>query len=139
MCMCNCDSLLSLYKYADSKNIDVYYYPMRSVASFSLPDETIAMDTEKFETHADEAVHLAHELGHIETGSFYTISSKFALRAKCEARADAWAIKRLIPCDDLKKAVKSGLCDYWDLAEHFNVTESFVKKAVIYYKRKGLI
>ena len=56
-----------------------------------------------------------------------------------EARADAWAIKRLIPCDDLKKAVKSGLCDYWDLAEHFNVTESFVKKAVIYYKRKGLI
>ena len=92
--MCDYNTLLALYQYADSQNIDVYYYAMRQVKSMVLPDETIVMNTDKIETGTEETVHLAHELEHIETGSFYSIHSEFDLRAKHELRADRRAIKR---------------------------------------------
>ena len=135
--MCDYNTLLALYQYADSQNIDVYYYAMRQVKSMAFPDGTIVMDTDKIETGSEETVHLAHELGHIETGSFYNIHSEFDLRAKHELRADRWAIKRLIPCDRLQEAVSGGICDLWELAEHFSVTEDFMQKAVEYYKLTG--
>ena len=48
--MCVYNTLLALYQYADSQNIDVYYYAMRQVKSMALPDETIVMNTDKIET-----------------------------------------------------------------------------------------
>lgn len=127
--MCDYNTLLALYQYANSQNIDVYYYATRQVKSMVLPDETIVMNTDKIETGTEETVHLAHELGHIETGSFYSIHSEFDLRAKHELRADRRAIKRLIPCDRLQEAVSDGICDLWELAEHFSVTEVFHAKS----------
>ncbi len=48
--MCDYNTLLALYQYADSQNIDVYYYAMRQVKSMAFPDGTIVMDTDKMET-----------------------------------------------------------------------------------------
>jgi Zn-dependent peptidase ImmA (M78 family) len=132
------DTLLSLYAYADSKKINIYHYPLQAITSISFPENTgyIAMNTDKLKTYADETVHLAHELGHIETNSFYTVHSKFALRNKMEARADSWAIRHLIPWEKLKQAVGSSP-ELWELAEDFGVTNEFMLKALNYYKRKG--
>ena len=75
---------------------------------------------------------LAHELGHCETGAFYNEYSKFDIRAKHERRANKWAIKKLIPEDELKEACT--FCyNRYELAEHFGVTEDFMQKALDYY------
>ena len=95
---------------------------------------SIAIDPDKSPTMCDVKVKIAHELGHCETGSFYNRYSHLDVRRKHENRADRWAIKKLIPEDELKKAVSSGVVETWELAEYFSVTEPFMIKAILYYK-----
>ena len=130
--------LVSLYHYAEDKGIDVDWFPMEQASSLSvpLPDDTyaIALDPWKLPTIADETVRLGHELGHCETGSFYNRRAVLDIRQKHENRADKWAIKKLIPKDELDAAVASGHTELWDLAELFGVTVDFMEKAVYLYQ-----
>ena len=125
---------LSLYQYAEEQNIAVTWFTFDRAASLSvcLPDGSccIAIDPWKMGTVAEETVALAHELGHCETGSFYGPGSPFEVRQQQENRADKWAIRHLIPAEDLAQAVAEGHRELWDLAEHFGVTEEFMRKAV---------
>ena len=125
---------LSLYQYAEEQNIAVTWFTFDRAASLSvcLPDGSccIAIDPWKMGTVAEETVALAHELGHCETGSFYGPGSPFEVRQQQENRADKWAIRRLIPAEELERAVAEGHRELWDLAEHFGVTEEFMRKAV---------
>lgn len=82
---------------------------------------------------ADEKCKLAHEIGHCETGTFYQRSTNDILRRRCETKADRWAIKKLIPKNELIKALKLGTTDNLELAEHFGVTEDFLEKAIKFY------
>lgn len=87
---------------------------------------------------ATHRVHLAHELGHCRTGSFYNRWAALDVRQKHEHRADKWAIKKLIPEDELDRAVADGCTDLWSLAERFGVTEDFMRKAVCLYTHGNL-
>ena len=49
------------------------------------------------------------------------------------------AIQRLIPEEELDAAVGSGLTEAWELAEHFQVTEPFLRRAVAYYRSQKMI
>ena len=91
------------------------------------------VDTEKLGTLAEENVAVAHEAGHILTRSTHKLSSPYEVIGQHEARADKWAIKRLIPKDELDEAVKDGCTEAWELAERFDVTEPFMRKAVRWY------
>lgn len=126
-------TLSELYKYADTHGIDVDYFPMSEVESVSFPCGWIALDVDKVRDSADEKVHLAHEIGHVETGSFYNVHSPLDLRGRHEARADRWAIKKLIPEAELEKAVSKGIKSVWELAEYFGVPQDFMEKAICYY------
>ena len=84
-------------------------------------------------TDAQEKTQLAHEIGHCETGSFYSRYVKVDSRQRHENRADKWAVRRLISADDLDNAVAEGHTELWDLADYFGVTEDFIKKAVCLY------
>ena len=129
-------TLTNLYNIAEGDNIMVYSYDLGVIDSLSLLCKGkcfVAIDPFKIENTADEKVKLAHELGHCETGAFYNEYSKFDIRAKHERRADKWAIKKLIPEDDLKQACT--FCNNrWELSQHFGVTEDFMQKALDYYK-----
>lgn len=81
---------------------------------------------------------LFHELGHCATGSFYNQNSPCDVRRRHENRADKWAIQKLIPEDALDEAVAEGHTELWDLAEHFGVTEDFMRKAVCWYTHGNL-
>ena len=81
----------------------------------------------------DEKLKLTHELGHCCTGSFYNEYSACDIRQKCENRADRWAIKQLIAEEELDEAVANGHTEIWDLADYFDVTEEFMRKAVCLY------
>ena len=128
---------LDLYRYAEAQGIDVDWFPLQHTPSFSvkMPNGSccIALDPWKLSTLAEETVCLAHELGHCETGSFYNPHTKFDVIRKHETRADKWAIRCLVPAEALDQAVANGCTELWQLAEHFGVTEEFMKKAVSYH------
>ena len=129
-----CVTLLDLYNRADAQGIEVDDVPMRSLTSVSFPQGWIALDTAKMQTTAEHKSILAHELGHVETGSFYNIYSPFDLRAKQERRADKAAIKMLVPFKRILSAMWSGCREVWQLAEYFDVTEELINKALALYE-----
>ena len=132
---------LDLYAYAERRNIDVDWIPMRRATSLSVPlgdRYAIAWDPWKLGSLAHETVSLAHELGHCETGSFYNQYAALDVRQRHENRADKWAIQHLIPVEELDEAVAEGCEDIPALSEHFCVTEDLMRKAVCWYTHGNL-
>lgn len=129
---------MKLYQIAQQHNVELVTFPMPENESLSimLPNGkcAIGMDNTFFEDSIENRVHLAHELGHCVTGSFYNVYAPLDVRQKHEHRADKWAIRELIPEADLNEAVCSGITEPWHLADHFNVTVPFMLKAICYYK-----
>lgn len=130
--------LLELYQLADAEHIPVYSFDLPQTHSLSLMNNdgscAVAIDPFGLNSSKDEKIRLAHELGHCVTGSFYNRYSDFDIKARSEYKADKWAIKKLIPKDELQAAFEQGYTEPWDLAEYFNVTEEFIIKAVNYYR-----
>ena len=79
-------------------------------------------------TERDRTVALAHELGHIETNAFYNPLCPCQSVGQCEAKARKWALKKLLPEQELIKAIREGCTETWQLAERFNVTEDFIRE-----------
>lgn len=127
----------ALYEIANEQNIEVLEYSMPVNESMSVVDDGgqcyIGMDPSIKDGSVQERVHLAHELGHCVTGSFYNRYSNFDCRQRHENRADKWAVRHLITADALDQAVAEGYTEVWELAEHFGVTEQFMKKAICLY------
>ena len=134
--------LPTLYDFAKKQRIEVLSYPLPRSGSMSLMTDTgacyIGMDEGVMDGNVQERVHLAHELGHCATGSFYNIYAQVDQRQRHENRADKWAIRKLVPVGALDDAVASGCTEIWALAERFGVTESFMRKAVCYYVHGNL-
>ncbi len=97
----------------------------------------IFVDASRLCDTAEEACVIAHEAGHIMTGSTHRLSSPFELIGRHEYRAEKWAIKKLVPKDELDMALKRGCMELWEMAEHFNVTPQFMERAINYYRRVG--
>lgn len=129
--------VLALYELAKQQNIEVIQFPMKENGSMSVMLEDgscfIGIDQTVRDSGIQERTHLGHELGHCVTGSFYNRYATIDHRQRHENRADKWAIRHLIPVEDLDEAVADGCSDLWELAERFGVTEQFMKKAVCYY------
>lgn len=126
-----------LYDLADQQNIEVLSFPLEKTGSMSVMldngDCFVGMDPNLQDGGCRERVHLSHELGHCLTGSFYNIYAAIDCRQRHENRADKWAVTALIPVDDLDDAVAEGCTEIWELADRFQVTEEFIKKALCYY------
>lgn len=134
-------SLGSLYRFAEKRNIPVLDYPLPQTASVALETPSgcfIGMDLRQMPDEASQRVHLAHELGHCVTGSFYSRYTAIDSRQRHELRATKNAIRRLIPAADLDDAVAQGCTELWELAEHFGVTEDFMRQAVCLYTHGNL-
>lgn len=130
-------TLLDLYQVAESNGVEVISIDTSVTKSMSLVSQCdsyyIGINPMMLNTDIEEKINLTHELGHCMTGSFYNRYSKLDIRAKHERRADKWAINKLVPKDELEKAVKSGRESRYELAEYFNVTEDFMQKVLDYY------
>lgn len=131
------DRLGCLYQCAEDHSIEVDFFLLDRATFLAVPLGdgacAIALDPTKLETTVQETVELAHELGHCIAGVFYGPESPQILINKCEYKASKWAIKKLIPEKELMAALQHGYTEFWELAEHFNVTEDLVKKAICLY------
>ena len=124
-----------LYGIAERRGHFVVCESLTETPSFSLQTNKrcyIAIDQRLNVQQEREA--LAHELGHCEYGGFYNRYSKYDIRAKVERRADKWAFARLVPYGQLMQAVRHGVTEVWELAELFDVSCEFMRRAVDYYK-----
>lgn len=128
-----------LYRIAekDGITIDRVSLPLNLSASV-MCENGMYVAIDKGVDGAEERVCLAHELGHCLTASFYNIFAPLDVRGKHERRADRWAIERLIPPAKYKSALRHGYNDIFSLAEYFDVTTDFMKKAVKYYSKDAL-
>ena len=132
----------ALYDLAKQENIEVIQFPMSLNGSMSVMDDKgfcfIGIDESVQDGGTQERVHLIHELGHCVTGSFYNRYAAVDSRQRYENRADKWAIRQLIPVEELDNAVAEGCTEIWELAERFGVTEEFIRKAVCYHVHGNL-
>lgn len=126
--------LSALYRQAEELNIRVVDVPMTGLRALSSPDNFIGIDPDKLSDPGEELVCLAHEMGHCVTGSFYTADSSLLLRGRQEQRAERWAIRRLVPLEELKALMRSPVEGWAEAAEYFQVTEEFLRRAVAFYR-----
>ena len=108
---------------------------LHSSPSMAVCDEgdcTVIFDYSQIDSTPALMVCTAHEIGHCETGAFYTENS-LELRSRMEYRANKWAIKKLAPKDEMKKAIENGNTEVWQLAEYFGITEDMIKFAMWVY------
>ncbi len=135
-------TLTELYALADDNQITIDSYELHSREALSVMDDDgrcyIAIDPMQLTGYDDERCKLAHELGHCVQGAFYNRFALCDVRRKHENRADKWAVKHLITVDELDDAIAEGCGTIWELAEHFGVTEDFMRKAVCYYVHGNL-
>ena len=126
--------LETLYEQALAQGIAVerFSFPQTaSAAVFINGKYYIGIDRSHFDTSAEEAECLAHELGHCQTGALYAIGA--TTRKKQEKRADEWAILRLIPKASFYKAIENGCREIWEFAEELGISYRFAEKVVAYY------
>lgn len=133
--------MISALEYATSQDIDIDWLPLSSLDALSIEHKgeyAIVLDPNKIESSADENTKLAHELGHCLYGGFYSSTTPLYTREKHEYKANVWAVKFLVPWDELHEAIHNGITEPWELAEYFSVTEAFIDLALEYYlERKG--
>ena len=134
--------LRNLYDLAKQQNIEVIAHAMPENGSMSVMLEDgrcfVGMDDSVRDGGVQERVHLSHELGHCVTGSFYNIYAAVDYRQRHENRANKWAIQALLPVEELDDAIAEGCTEVWELAERFQVTEDFIRKAVCLYVHGNL-
>lgn len=126
-----------LYQLAQQENIEVLSYPLPQNGSMSVMLDGgqcfVGLDPSLRDGSVQERVHLSHELGHCVTGSFYNIYAAVDSRLRHENRADKWAVTTLISVEELDNAIAQGCTEVWELAEYFQVTEAFIRKALCWY------
>jgi len=125
--------MINLFEIAERDGIAVELFGCPKSKSFAI-DRNIALDYDLF--GREERSHLAHELGHCETGAFYNRYAAADIIEKHERRADRWAIIHTVPKDELALAVRRGVTEVWELAEYFGISEDLMRKAILYYQSK---
>ena len=121
-------SLHDLYIFADQQDIEIQYIPCGETA-IALPTGKIGIDPDH-----ENAVVLAHEIGHIMTYGFYSFSTDEETIRKHEAEATRFAIELLIPREEFYDFVRGEYITPWVLADYFGISEEFAEKVIKYYK-----
>lgn len=129
-------TLMDLYQFTERRGINVDWFSMKFAESISMfldGSFSIALDPQKITSTKDEYCKLCHEIGHCETGAFYNKYATCDIVEKRENKANRWAIENSLTANEIDAAVEEGYTDIWSLAEYFNVTSEFMRKAICYY------
>lgn len=130
----------ALYSYCEAHGIETFRIDApisRSMSAYIDNTPVVGID-ERGMGETELTMHLAHEVGHCERMAFYNPATPLETRSRCEARANLWALHKLIPKESLRRALKRGITRVWELAEHFGVTEDFIRFAVWEYFDKQI-
>lgn len=85
-------------------------------------------------TYAEKLSVVAEEIGHYKTTTGNILDLTTIANIKQELDARRWAFEKVIPFKDVQHALENGIVEIYDLAEHFEVTEDFMKECLKHYK-----
>ncbi len=138
-----------LYEFADELGVlidyDEFSHTKKAVCLHSAFYKAIIVDKNKITSTNEEAAVLAEELGHYATSSLYFIESLHntptwrTSRRKYEKAAKKWAIKQLLPPDDIREGIRlHGVFGLEAVADFCETTVEFLSEAIEYYKCKEI-
>ena len=130
-------TLFKIYEELNKAGVKVYSYNLCDTPAVTIEANrqyAIFFNPDAIHSLADETCIAAHEAGHIMTGTTHKVNSPCDLIARHEEKASRWAIQHTVPYEEYTRALQKGICQVWDLAEYFGVTEVFKKKVICYYK-----
>lgn len=128
--------LKDLYTLISKENITITSWDIGQFKAATIKQESeycIYINRNIINTASEEKCVIAHEIGHCMTGATHVLSSSHDLIEKHEYKANKYAVMKLITRNQLKKAIKKGHTEVWDIAEYFGVTEDFIIKALFIY------
>lgn len=129
-----------MHRLAEKRGAHIDYAPLPQTSAVALKlgeHFFIGLDCSIAENSAEERMLLAHEIGHMETDAFYGMRAPAAVRTAAEKQAERWAVKKLVPKKQFIRLLKQEK-QVWELAEHFNVSEAFIRKAFYLYFECGM-
>jgi len=69
---------------------------------------------------------LLHEIAHIQTGTFYSLTQDKYYILKCEYKAKKWLALKLMPIELLEELRRKGITEVWQIADYLDITEDLV-------------
>ena len=76
---------------------------------------------------------LAEEVGHYETSSGNILDQTDTGNRKQELTARKWAYNKVVPEEKISEAISAGYTEVWEIADHLDVDEKFLREALKYY------
>ena len=127
---------------SDLETADIIYITTASTRqpAKAICDEdggAIFMNENVYCTNAERYTVLVHERAHLDSGAMYSAYTPLITMEQCETRAWKRAVMTALPFADLLAAFESGYTEVWQLAEYFEVTEDFIRKAAEIYVSIG--
>ncbi|WP_368900564.1 ImmA/IrrE family metallo-endopeptidase [Oceanobacillus oncorhynchi] len=114
-------------------NIEVYIRRMKNKGLYS---DNIIWLSNSLSTTVEKISILAEELGHYYTTAGDILNQSKIDNRKQELRARAWAHNRVFPLTKIIEAHQLNLRNKYELADYFNVTESFIEASLKRYQDK---
>lgn len=96
----------------------------------------IIITINQYRSTSIQTIAMAEELGHFYQSSGNALGDSVTAR-KQEQYGRNWCYEHLLPVDKLNRAIKSGAGSLWEIADWFGLHESFVRDALVYYRRKS--
>lgn len=120
---------------SDAEGVDIIDRQFKSERIKGLYcDGTVALNNMLSDT--EKTCVLAEELGHYHTTVGDIIDMNEASNRKQELRARVWGYNKLIGLAGIISCYKAGCRNLYEMAEHLDVTEEFLKEAIDCYKGK---
>ena len=127
--------MTSLLTLAECEGIKIYEMELPENIKGLYYENSIAI-SKRLQTNTERKCILAEELGHYFTSIGDILNLKIESNRKQEIRARNWAIQKLVPFDDLVLAFQKGYESVYELAEYLDVTEDFMKEALLFYQKR---
>ena len=134
--------LRDFYEYCKSQDVDVIPYKGAPRPGATIRDGcyyAIFLDFSQIKSLRLLRGVCAHELGHAATGALHKVESPFETWERSEYRANRYMAQKFLRPNDFQDAFDAGYTEVWQLAEHFELPEEDVKKALSYWtERRGI-
>lgn len=128
-----------MYDDLASLGVDVVDLKLKANSAIAFFDDFLVIDRSKCETAAHERTVLAHEAGHYLSGAFYLAYSPYEVKEQAEHKAFSASVEKYLPVSEIRRCYKMGLTENWQLADHFNLDEDYIEKALHYWTEcKGI-
>lgn len=124
---------------AEVAGVQIDYMPFNNMSIKGLYcNGSIAINS-YIETCVEKVCILAEELGHHYTSSGNILDLDSVSNKKQERAARLWAYNDMITIEKLISAKEAGCSNRYEIAEHLNVTESFLQESIdCYHSKYGL-